>query len=115
MQAVIYTVDEFNLTMQSPEIVNHRVVVLVTNPRDLVRLAEKGFKPEKVNLGGMRHATKKIEYTKSIFLDDGDIEDFTKLKSMGIHTEIQMVPTDKPVDFFECLINRHCEEKEDKN
>ena len=114
IQAVIYTVDGFNLTMESPEIKGHNVLVLVTNPKDLVRLAEKGFKPVKINLGGMRHATKKIEYTKSIFLDDADIEDFTKLKSLGIHTEIQMVPTDKPVDFFECLLNRQCELKDEK-
>ncbi len=112
IQAVIYTVEDFNLTEESPEIKDHKVIVLVTNPKDLVRLAQKGFKLAKINLGGMRHATKKTEYTKSIFLNDEDIRDFTTLKDMGIQTEIQMVPTDKPVDLFDCLFNRQCELKE---
>ena len=114
IQALIYSVDGFNLTHDAAEIKDHNVIIIVTNPADLVRLIKKGFKIEKVNLGGMRHSVNKKEYSKSVFLNEKDIEDFNELKKLGGHIEYQMVPTDKPVDLFECLLKGSCDHGEKK-
>ncbi len=111
LQAMIYSVDGFNLTQDSAEITEHRVVIIVTNPADLVRLFRKGFKFDKVNLGGMRHSVNKKEYSKSVFLNEKDIADFHELKKLGVRVTYQMVPTDKPQDLFECLLKGACPEK----
>ncbi len=108
LQAMIYSVDGFNLTQDSAEITEHRVIIIVTNPADLVRIFNKGFKFDRVNLGGMRHSVNKKEYSKSVFLNEKDIADFNELKKLGVKVFYQMVPADKPLDLFECLLKGAC-------
>jgi mannose/fructose/N-acetylgalactosamine-specific phosphotransferase system component IIB len=112
LQVRICSVDGFDTQTGCGGTEENNVILLVTNPGDLLRLREKGFVFDAVNLGGMRHAEKKKEYSRSIFLDEKDISDFVKLKELGVKVEVRMVPSDKPVDLFECLHKGHCELEE---
>ena len=109
----IFSVEEFNLKNDSKEFSQHNVIILVTNPGDIVRIMEKGFKVNEVNLGGMRHALNKKEFTKCIFLDDNDINNFKKLQSLKVKVNVRMVPADKAQDLFECFLKGYCKIEED--
>lgn len=104
----IFSLDEFNYTNESKEISNNKVIIILTNPLDCLRLVKKGFKFEMLNVGGMRHSEGKKEMTKSIFLDDEDIKYFKELNQMGIKVEIKMLSVDKSVNIFECILKGEC-------
>jgi len=104
----IYSVEEFNLSNNDEQIVNNKVILLLTNPKDCVRIVEKGFKIDSVNVGGMRCSSGRKEITPSIFLNEEDIEYFKKLEAMGIKVEIRMVPAERGINLFECLAKGGC-------
>lgn len=101
----IFSVEEFNLKNDSKEIVNNKVILLFTTPKDCLRVIEKGFKIDSINVGGMRCSYGKGEITPSIFLDSHDIENFKRLEETGIKIEIKMLPAERGINLFECLAN----------
>ncbi|MFH1824679.1 MAG: PTS sugar transporter subunit IIB [Candidatus Firestonebacteria bacterium] len=97
----IYGVAEFDLKNDSCEIINNKVILLFTTPKDCLRIIEKGFKIDSINVGGMRCSYGKKEITPSMFLNEDDIENFKRLEEMGIKIEIKMVPAEKGINLLE--------------
>jgi mannose/fructose/sorbose-specific phosphotransferase system IIB component len=79
-----------------------RILILVNDPNDLLRMVKKGVLFKTINVGGMRFSKGKREILKSIYVDDKDIEVFKKLSSYGIMIEGRAIPTDKIIDIMKC-------------
>ncbi|MEI6846091.1 MAG: PTS sugar transporter subunit IIB [Candidatus Firestonebacteria bacterium] len=105
----IFSVEDFNYKIDSREILEKRVIILTSNPQDCLRVYEKGFKMEEVNLGGMRHSENKKQFTNCIFLNEQDITAFKKLKEKGVRVQVQMLPADKATDVNQCLLKGGCD------
>jgi len=105
----IFTVAEFNLTLESPEIKERRVIILTSNPQDCLKVFEKGFKIPEINLGGMRHSENKKQFTNCIFLNDDDIAAFKKLNELGVRAEVKMLPADHGHSLYKCLLKGGCQ------
>ncbi|MCX5776296.1 MAG: PTS sugar transporter subunit IIB [Candidatus Firestonebacteria bacterium] len=104
----IFSVSEFNLKPDSKELLARRVIILTSNPLDCLRLYEKGFKMEEINLGGMRHSKNKKRYTNCIYLNEEDIAVFNKLIEKGVRVTVRMVPSDAGKELGECLLKGGC-------
>jgi PTS system mannose-specific IIB component len=75
-----------------------RLLLLFSNPGDVIPLIRAGISIKEVNIGGMRYSSGKKEIIKSVFVSKEDIDALKKLSSLGISIIAKAVPTDRPVD-----------------
>lgn len=89
----------------NPAYAKDRVMLLFTNPTDVVRVVEGGVKITSVNIGGMAFRQGKTQVNNAVSVDDGDVAAFEKLNKRGIELEVRKVSTDSPVKMMD-LINK---------
>ena len=82
---------------------NDKVVLLFTNPTDVLRIVEQGVHIESVNIGGMSFKGGKKQITNAISVNEEDIEAFKKLHEKGIELEIRKVASDSKQDIMPLL------------
>ncbi len=89
----------------NPKYANDRVMLLFTNPTDVVRVVEGGVKIPSVNIGGMAFKQGKTQVTNAVSVDQKDIDAFKKLNSQGIELEVRKVSSDSRLKMMD-LINK---------
>lgn len=83
------------------EIANHplmkdvKVMLLFTNPTDVMDSYKNGIRFEEVNIGGMKFTEGKQMITHFVSVDQEDISAFQYLDAKGIELEIRKVPGDR--------------------
>ena len=88
----IYSIDEVVEKLNSNAWPSATILMLLRNPIDMVRLAEKGIHVDKVNVGGVRSPEAKIKLTKEVIATPSELEAWKKLDELGIRIEVQWVP-----------------------
>lgn len=80
-----------------------KVIMLFTNPTDVLRLIENGVPIISINIGGMsfQHGKKQIHNTISV--NATDIAAFKKLDQLKIELEIRKVPSDTPLKLMKLI------------
>ncbi|WP_297281472.1 PTS sugar transporter subunit IIB [uncultured Anaerococcus sp.] len=73
-------------------------LILVENPRDALRLIEKGIVIDVINVGNMRNTGSKKEVNDNVYVDDKDIEYFNKLREAGKILDLRSNPSDEPTN-----------------
>ncbi|CAD83507.1 PTS system, mannose-specific IIAB component [Candidatus Blochmanniella floridana] len=81
------------------------VIMLFTNPTDVVRLIEGGIPIPSINIGGMSFSPGKKQINNAISINDTDIAAFRKLNQLGIELEIRKVPSDSPINLMKLIEN----------
>lgn len=74
------------------------IFIVCETPKDVLRLVEGGVPIKKVNIGNMHMSEGKKQVVGSVAVDENDIEDFKKLKELGVELEIRRVPTESAED-----------------
>ncbi|CUX97402.1 PTS mannose transporter subunit IIAB [Candidatus Hoaglandella endobia] len=87
----------------NPQYANDRVMLLFTNPTDVVRLVEGGVRITSVNIGGMAYYKGKTQVNNAVSVDDKDIEAFKKLNDLGIELEVRKVSSDSPLKMMDLI------------
>ncbi|UVK77535.1 MAG: mannose-specific PTS enzyme IIAB component [Sodalis sp. Fse] len=87
----------------NPKYVKDRVMLLFTNPTDVVRLVEGGVVITSVNIGGMAFRQGKIQVNNAVSVDEKDIEAFKKLNELGIELEVRKVSSDSPLKMMDLI------------
>jgi len=87
----------------NPKYAGQRVMLLFTNPTDVLRLVEGGVKITSVNVGGMAFHQGKTQVNNAISLDDKDIEAFKKLNAEGIELEARKVSSDQKIKMMDLI------------
>ncbi|UVK78930.1 MAG: mannose-specific PTS enzyme IIAB component [Sodalis sp. Ffu] len=87
----------------NPKYVKDRVMLLFTNPTDVVRLVEGGVVITSVNIGGMAFRQGKIQVNNAVSVDEKDIEAFKKLNELGIELEVRKVSSDSPLKMMNLI------------
>ncbi|OKP05730.1 N-acetylgalactosamine-specific enzyme IIB component of PTS [Xenorhabdus eapokensis] len=87
----------------NPKYANERVMLLFTNPTDVLRIVEGGVAIESVNIGGMAFRQGKTQINNAISVDKTDIEAFEKLNSRGIELEARKVASDSRLNMMDLL------------
>lgn len=87
----------------NPKYANDRVMLLFTNPSDVVRMVEGGVKITSVNIGGMAYRQGKKQVNNAVSVDEKDIEAFKKLNERGIELEVRKVSSDSPLKMMDLI------------
>lgn len=87
----------------NPKYANDRIMLLFTNPTDVVRLVEGGVGITSVNIGGMAFRQGKIQVNNAVSVDEKDIEAFKTLNERGIKLEVCKVSSDSPLNMMDLI------------
>lgn len=80
--------------INNPNYENDVVMLIFTNPTDVLRLVEAGIDIKSVNIGGMSFKEGKTQVTGAVSLNDQDIKSFRELNDKNIELEIRKVASD---------------------
>lgn len=70
-----------------------RTILLVSSPRDALRLVEYGAPIQEINVGGLHFREGRRQILPFVFADQTDIEAFRSLLQRGVQLECRDVPT----------------------
>lgn len=80
-----------------------KVILLVSNIADALKIFRLGFKFDRLNLGNLYYADNKQQVTYCVALDEEDLLDLEELKGYGVEIEARSVPQDIGRGFKEIL------------
>lgn len=75
-----------------------KVMLIFTNPSDILEAVEGGVPIRSINVGGMAFSDGKKKLTAAVSVTDDDIQAFKVLGSKGIELEIRQIINDKPIN-----------------
>ncbi|MFK8257051.1 PTS mannose transporter subunit IIAB [Erwinia sp. AnSW2-5] len=87
----------------NPKYGKDKVMLLFTNPTDVVRLVEAGVTIPSVNIGGMAFRQGKTQVNNAVSVDEKDIEAFKKLNDRGIELEVRKVSSDQRLKMMDLI------------
>jgi PTS system mannose-specific IIB component len=108
--ASVVGVDKMIRVYNNPKYAKDRVMLLFTNPTDVMRIVDGGIPVKSVNIGGMAYRDGKTQVNNAVSIDDKDIEAFNKLNSLGIELEVRKVSSDSRISMMD-LVNKSQQNK----
>lgn len=103
VSAHVVDVDKMVRVWNNPKYARDRVMLLFTNPTDVVRVVEQGVEVKSVNIGGMAFRQGKTQVNNAVSVDSKDIEAFNKLNARGIELEVRKVSTDPRLKMMDLI------------
>ena len=100
IKASVVGVEKAIRVIKNPKYENDVVILLFTNPTDVLRVVEGGIDIKSVNVGGMSFKEGKRQITNAVSVDDKDVEAFKALSDKGIEIEFRKVAADNKVDLM---------------
>ena len=94
VQAHVVGIDKAVRVINNPKYENDIVLLLFTNPTDVLRLVEAGIDIKSVNVGGMSFKEGKTQVTGAVSVNAEDISAFKTLNAKNIELEIRKVASD---------------------
>lgn len=101
--AHIISIDKAIRVYNNPKYTKEKVIMLFTNPSDIVQLVNQGMPITSINIGGMAFRAGKKQISNTISVDKTDIIAFKKLNQCGIELEIRTVPSDTPLQIMHLI------------
>ncbi|MBI5970067.1 MAG: PTS sugar transporter subunit IIB [Deltaproteobacteria bacterium] len=83
------------LCMSCPD----RVIMIVSDVRDAMRLYELGMRFASLNLGNIHHEKNGRTITPSVIVNGEDEKILDRFKLLGVEIDIRDVPTKEPVEY----------------
>ncbi|ELM3738812.1 PTS mannose transporter subunit IIAB [Yersinia ruckeri] len=87
----------------NPKYAKDRVMLLFTNPTDVLRLVEGGVEIKSINIGGMAFRQGKTQVNNAVSVDEKDINAFKKLNERGIELEVRKVSSDSRLKMMDLI------------
>ncbi|EMG26969.1 mannose/fructose/sorbose PTS transporter subunit IIB [Listeria fleischmannii] len=97
VKASVVDVDKGIRVYNNPKYATTPVMLLFTNPTDVLKLVENGVDIKSVNIGGMAFREGKKQITNAVSVDEQDKASFRELDKRGIELEIRKVASDNKV------------------
>lgn len=80
-----------------------KILLVCKTPKDFRMLIEGGVPIDQINVGNMHYIEGKNQIAKTVSVDADDIDEFNKLKALGVSCTVQGVPTESATDIFTLL------------
>jgi mannose/fructose/N-acetylgalactosamine-specific phosphotransferase system component IIB len=96
-------VKEFAETYSFHQGNGQKTIVLFSKISDALMAYRLGFRFDRLNIGNVYNEDCKRRCTPSVLLSDGDIRDLSSLREEGVQIDLQPVPREKPVDYFDVV------------
>ncbi|CAJ0991881.1 PTS mannose transporter subunit IIAB [Pantoea sp. Nvir] len=103
VSAHVVDIDKMVRVWNNPKYSQDRVMLLFTNPTDVLRIVEQGVEIKSVNIGGMAFCQGKIQVNNAISVDAKDIAAFHKLNELNIELEVRKVSNDPKLDIIKLI------------
>ena len=103
VKSTILSVDEAAALLAAEKFGNDKVLVLVRDPKSLLRLIEGGVKFDKVNIGNVRMMDGRQRITKEVAATSEEIEDWKQLDQAGLQLEALWIPGGSATNFNEVI------------
>ncbi|WP_437888604.1 PTS mannose transporter subunit IIAB [Phytobacter sp. V91] len=87
----------------NPKYAGERIMLLFTNPTDVLRIVEEGVKITSINIGGMAYRQGKTQVNNAVSVDEKDIEAFKKLNERNIELEVRKVSNDPKLKMMDLI------------
>ncbi len=101
----VVSIDRFIKIYNNPIYKKIKVLLLFTNPTDILETINKGVKIKTINIGGMSYKKDKKQITDAVSINKKDIKSFIKLNKMNIELEIRKVPNDEKINLINLIQN----------
>lgn len=101
--AHVVSVDKMLRVYDNPKYAKERMMLLFTNPSDVLKLIDNGVNVKSINVGGMAFKHGKKQISDAISVDDNDIKAFKQLHDKGIELEFRKVSSDNRVNMMDLL------------
>lgn len=99
----VVDVKKLKRVYDNPKYENDEVMLLFTNPTEVLESIKLGVEINSVNIGGMSFKEGKKQITKAVSVDDKDIDSFLELDKLSVELEIRPVPNDKKKSLIKIL------------
>jgi len=96
-------VDKMVRVWNNPKYGQDRVMLLFTNPTDVLRVVEQGVDIKTVNIGGMAFRQGKTQVNNAVSVDEKDIAAFRKLNERNIELEVRKVSSDQKLKMMDLI------------
>ncbi|MEG2110409.1 mannose/fructose/sorbose PTS transporter subunit IIB [Clostridium sp.] len=103
IKASVYSIDEAVIEYKNSKYAGDKVLLLFTNPTDVLRVIEQGIDINSVNIGGMSFQEGKKQITNAVSVNNKDVEAFKKLNQKGIELELRKVASDQKQNIMPLL------------
>ncbi|MDH2927396.1 PTS mannose transporter subunit IIAB [Lonepinella koalarum] len=90
----VVPVDKMVRVYNNPEYAGERMMLLFTNPTDVVRLSDAGIEFKSINIGGISYKEGKKMVTSAVAVNEQDIAAFKALNAKGIELDVRKVSND---------------------
>ena len=101
--AHVVDVDKMVRVWNNPKYGQDRVMLLFTNPTDVLRVVEQGVDIKTVNIGGMAFRQGKTQVNNAVSVDEKDIAAFRKLNERHIELEVRKVSSDQKLKMMDLI------------
>ncbi len=101
--AHVVDVDKMVRVWNNPKYSQDRVMLLFTNPTDVLRIVEQGVVIKSVNIGGMAFRQGKTQVNNAVSVDEKDIAAFRKLNERNIELEVRKVSNDPKLKMMDLI------------
>jgi mannose/fructose/N-acetylgalactosamine-specific phosphotransferase system component IIB len=97
LKAVIGRVEDICTMVRTAALSAERIILLFSNPADVLRAINSGLSCRVINIGGMHYAPGKRKLMDVLAVDDADLAALKELAAKSIKIDIQTVPNQRPV------------------
>lgn len=97
------SVEEASSQLKADLFAKDFLLILFSNPADVLRLVNSGVKLTSVNVGGMHYSSGKIQVLMNLSVDDGDIKIFDQISKLSVELEGRILPDDARVDIISVI------------
>jgi len=101
--AHVVGVDKMVRVWNNPKYARDRVMLLFTNPTDVLRIVEQGVDIKSVNIGGMAFRQGKTQVNNAVSVDEKDIAAFRQLNARNIELEVRKVSGDPKLKMMDLV------------
>jgi PTS system mannose-specific IIB component len=91
VKAFVIPIEKAISVYKNPKYSSTKVLMLVTNPTDVLRLIEGGVDIKSVNIGGMTFKEGKKLISDAVAIGTEDLVAFKKLRDLGVELEIRQI------------------------
>jgi len=101
--AHVVDIDKMVRVWNNPKYARDRVMLLFTNPTDVLRIVEQGVDIKSVNIGGMAFRQGKTQVNNAVSVDEKDIAAFRQLHARNIELEVRKVSGDQKLKMMDLV------------
>ncbi len=103
LKVIIGPVEEICRRLRTPELDAERIMLLFSNPADVLRAIKAGMECRSLNVGGLHFIPGKRKLMDVLAVNEEDLDALREIVGIGIKIDIQTVPTQRPIPLGKIL------------